>query len=540
MKDGTENGIGADGQTLDWDLIPWDSVDKSIRKLRQRIFRATSEQKWKVVHNLQKLMLRSYCNLLVSVRRVTQQNAGKKTAGVDGELALTSAAKMALVRSMSKYTLWKVKPARRVYIPKPGKPGRNRALGIPTIRNRVAQAIVKNALEPCWEAQFEPHSYGFRPGRSIHDAIEQCWRFLNKRSRRPWVLDADLYGAFDNISHEHILDTIGPMPGRELIRAWLKAGYVEAEIFHKTEAGTPQGGVISPCLFNVAMHGLQQALGPKYGLVLYADDLVVCASSREEIEAAQLIIEDWLKPRGLTLHPEKTRIVHISDGFNFLGFSIRQYRGTCLVKPQKEKVLGFLRKLRSWLNNHKQAKTENVIRHLNPMLRGWSNNYKHVVSKKTFSCMSKEIWKMLWKWCLRRHPNKGKRWVARKYFGTRAGARWRFHAKVGDTTLYLYDVAAVKIVRHVKVRANASPDDPALQDYWTARKRSHNTRRARQEQNKKKHCSAPVWMRELIDAKVSRSVLGGGGRGDASSLLSAGKPLAVSSRGNLFALCAKR
>jgi RNA-directed DNA polymerase len=267
------------------------------------------------------------------------------------------------------------------------------------------------------------------------------------------------------------------MPGRELIRAWLKAGFVEAEIFHDTESGTPQGGVISPCLFNVALNGLQKALGPKYGLVLYADDLVVCASSREQLEAARLTIEDWLKPRGLTLHQEKTRIVHINDGFNFLGFSIRQYRGRCLVKPQKEKVLGFLRKLRLWLNKHKQAKAENVIRQLNPILRGWSNNYRHVCSKKTFSCVSKEIWKMLWKWCLRRHPNKGKRWVALKYFGQYKTAGWRFQAKLNDGTLYLHDVAKVKIERHVKVRAAASPDDPALREYWKKRKVERNTRR---------------------------------------------------------------
>jgi len=477
VKDRTGDSNGAEGQIKDWESLPWLLIEKSISKLRRRIFRATREQKWKVVHNLQKLMLRSYFNLLVSVRRVTQKNKGKKTAGVDGEVTLTPDARMGLVRSMGKYTLWKVKPARRVYIPKAGKPGQERALGIPTIRNRVAQAIVKNALEPCWEARFEPNSYGFRPGRSIHDAIEQCWRFLNKRSRRPWVLDADLRSAFDKLSHEHILKVIGQMPGRELIRAWLKAGYVEAEIFHETESGTPQGGVISPCLFNVALHGLQQTIGPAYGLVLYADDLIVCASTREEIEAVRLTIEDWLAPRGLTLHPEKTRIVHIDDGFNFLGFSLRRYKGKCLVKPQKEKVLSFLRKLRSWLNNHKQAKAENVIRHLNPILRGWSNNYMHVVSKQTFSCVSKEIWKMLWKWCLRRHQNKGKRWVAKKYFGQHGNAPWRFQAKVGDTTLYLYDVASVKIERHIKVRGAASPDDPALQDYWKARQDERNTRR---------------------------------------------------------------
>ncbi len=272
VKDCTKYGIGAEGQAPEWDLMPWDYVEESIRKLRRRIFRASREQKWNVVRNLMKLMLRSYFNLLVSVRRVTQKNKGKKTAGVDGEIALTSKARSALVRSIGRYTLWKAKPTRRIYIPKAGKPDQNRPLGIPTIRNRVAQAIVKNALEPCWEAQFESNSYGYRPGRSIHDAIEHCFKYLNSHSRRPWILDADLKSAFDKISHDHILKAIGPLPGRELLKAWLKAGYVEAEFFHATDSGTPQGGIVSPLLLNVALHGLQQTLGPAYGYVRYADD----------------------------------------------------------------------------------------------------------------------------------------------------------------------------------------------------------------------------------------------------------------------------
>ncbi len=286
----TETGIGADGQALEWNLIPWDSVERQVRKLRQRIFRATREQKWNLVRSLMKLMLRSYLNLLVSVRQVTQKNKGKKTAGVDGEVALTPKARMTLVRSMGQYIVWKAKPTRRIYIPKVGKPGQHRPLSIPTIRNRVAQTIVKNALEPCWEARLESNSYGFRPGRSIHDAIERCWHYLKGNSRRTWILDADLKSAFDQISHEHTLKAIGPLPGRALISAWLKAGYVEADFFHETDSGVPQGGSISPLLLNVALHGLQQQLGPAYGCVVYADDLIVCASTREKIEAAKSTI----------------------------------------------------------------------------------------------------------------------------------------------------------------------------------------------------------------------------------------------------------
>lgn len=290
VKDGTSNSIGAAGPASEWNLLPWTSIEKSVKKLRQRIFRAIKESRWNLARSLMKLMLRSYFNLLLSVRMVTQRNLGKKTAGVDGETALTPQTRMALVRSMEEYSFWKVKPARRIYIPKAGKPGQQRPLGIPTIRDRVAQAIVKNALEPIWEARFEPNNFGFRPGRSIHDAIEQCFLYLKGNSLRPWILDADIKGAFDNISHDHILEAIGPVPGHQLIRAWLKAGFVEADFFRETSSGTPQGGIISPCLLNIALHGLAQRLGPAYGCVVYADDFIICASTRQKIEAARATV----------------------------------------------------------------------------------------------------------------------------------------------------------------------------------------------------------------------------------------------------------
>lgn len=418
-------------------------------------------------------MLRSYFNLLLSVRRVTQTNQGRKTAGIDGRLALTPNSRMALIREMGNYTIWKVRPTRRVYIPKAGKPGQVRPLGIPTIENRVAQAIVKNALEPYWEARFETNSYGFRPGRSTHDAIAQCWNILRGSTRRPWILDADIKSAFDEIDHRFIIQALGPVPGRELIRQWLKAGYVESDILHATESGTPQGGIISPLLLNVALDGLQKRLGAKNGYVRYADDLVVTASSREEIERIVPTIQEWLAERGLELHPEKTRIVHIDDGFNFLGFSLRRHRGKCLIKPQKEKVLAFLRTICQWLSNHRQMPAEGVIRHLNPILRGWSNYYKHVVSKQVFSYVSHRLWQMLWRWCLRRHTKKGTHWVRRKYFGV-SGNAWKFQAKCRNAngenyTISLFDMTSIPIARHIKVRGTASPDDPSLRDYWLHR-----------------------------------------------------------------------
>lgn len=415
-----------------------------------------------------KLMLRSYFNVLESVHRVTQKNSGKRTAGIDKKLALTPGSRMALARRMVKYSLWQTMPVKRVYIPKAD--GKQRPLGIPTIQNRVAQAMMKNALEPSWEARFESNSYGFRPGRSVHDAVKHCWLCLNGNTQRPWILDADIKGAFDNISHDYIMDAIGKIPGRALIKQWLKAGYIEREIFHATESGTPQGGIVSPLLANIALDGLQHELGPTYKFIRYADDFVVCAGTREKAEIAKTKIEEWLLKRGLTLHPEKTRICHLNTGFNFLGFSFRRYGGKCLFKPEKKKVHSFLRKINQFLSEHWNLKAETLIRRLNPILRGWSNYYKHAVSKEVFSFASHRIWKMLWMWCLRRHPNKGKHWVKLKYFGAHG---WRFSSKVNlegqSTKLCLFEIGEVRIQRHVKVRGDASPDDSKLAKYWRQR-----------------------------------------------------------------------
>jgi RNA-directed DNA polymerase len=280
-----------------------------------------------------KLMLRSYSNLLLSVSKVTQKNKGRKTPGIDGQVVLTPKARVRLVKQMANHQAWAASPGRRIYIPK--AKGR-RPLGILTVKNRVAQAIVKNALEPSWEARFEINSYGFRPGRSCHDAIKQCWLRLKRGRTHRWVLDADVRAAFDNISQCHILKRLGNVPGRELIRQWLAAGYVEAEIFHATTNGVQQGGVISPLIANVALDGLENILAPRAGYIRYADDLVVTARSREEIEALVPTVSEFLAERGLELNAEKTRIVHVKDGFNFLGFNVRSYQDKCIVKPQKD------------------------------------------------------------------------------------------------------------------------------------------------------------------------------------------------------------
>src|SRR5580692_11384340 len=345
-----------------WDRIDWRAQEEQVRRLRQRIFTASQEQDWPKVRNLQKLMLRSRANTLVSVRQVTQRNAGRRTAGIDGEVALTPEARAQMaVRVHQSITSWNPRAVRRVYIPKASDRSKMRPLGIPVIADRCHQARVKNALEPEWEARFEPRSYGFRPGRGCQDAIQSLFGILHGKSGRVWILDADLASAFDKISHEHLLEAIGGFPARDMIAGWLKAGIFEAgKGFEPTEEGTPQGGIISPLLLNIALHGLEEAAGVRYrtgthagalragfpALVRYADDLVVCCHSRQQAEQVKARLAGWLEPKGLVFNEAKTRIVHLREGFDFLGFNLRRYpNGKLLIKPGAKAIKRFRNRL---------------------------------------------------------------------------------------------------------------------------------------------------------------------------------------------------
>lgn len=336
----------------DWLRVNWRKANRIVRNLRRRIFRATTEANYRKVRSLQKLMLHCHFNILMSVRRVTQLNAGKHTPGVDNIVATTATARGELVDELTCYQPWQVQPVRRVYIPKAN--GKERPLGIATIRDRCLQTMVKNALEPEWEAQFEGTSYGFRPGRSCHDAIVRIFNFARANSRRKWVIDADIQAAFDSINHDFLLKRLGTFPAREFIWQWLKAGYVEYGRKHDSDIGVPQGGPISPLLSNIALHGLEAALGlgksgqsatEERGVVRYADDFVVFCKTQEDAHCCLKLLSDWLQQRGLRLSQEKTRIVHLTEGFDFLGFNCRHYKTpqtptgwTLLITPSRKSV----------------------------------------------------------------------------------------------------------------------------------------------------------------------------------------------------------
>ena len=475
----TENEVVA----RDWNSINWCTNTKIVRDLRQRIFRASRQGNRRKVRSLQRLMLKCTANKEMSIRKVTQINAGRSTPGIDKVIVKTPAARTALMEELSTYEPWKAQPVRRVYIPKAN--GKQRPLGIPTIRDRCMQAIVKNALEPEWEAKFEPCSYGFRPGRSCHDAIERLFSIYRPNKKKKWVVDADISGAFDHIQHHTILKAIQGFPGQNLIRAWLKAGIMENQQKVQPGEGTPQGGVVSPLLANIALHGMENAIGVVYSkakalkgtraLVRYADDFVICTETKEDAEQALKEIAIWLDKRGLTLSPEKTHIRHISEGFDFLGFTIKQYPVQAtktgwklLITPSKESVKAIQHRLKQEWRKAVGHNAIAIVQQLNPIIRGWGNYYRGSVASATFTDLDHFIWKRCLRWCKRTHPMKSQKWKDSQYFGKfRKGSlnRWVF----GTPELYLLKFQWIPIKRHILVQFDASPDNPDLNTYWEKR-----------------------------------------------------------------------
>jgi RNA-directed DNA polymerase len=479
---------GPEDQALGWDAIVWPVHEENVRRLRQRIFKATKEQDLATVRNLQRMMLRSWSNTLVSVRQVTQRNAGRGTPGVDGQVALTARARMDLAVQVHRTARsFQPLPVRRVYIPKAN--GKQRPLGIPAITDRAHQARCRNALEPEWEARFAPRTYGFRPGRSCQDAIAVIHVMgCGKNPRRRWILDADLTAAFDKIDHDHLLAKLGSFPGKGMIRGWLKAGVFEkGKGFAPADEGTPQGGVISPCLLNIALHGLEEAAGVRYeasdpartkrgcpALVIYADDMVALCHTRQQAERVKARMAGWLAPRGLSFNEAKTRIVTLEDGFDFLGFTVRRHSGKLITRPSKAAVKRVKHRLAAEMRALRGGNAAAVLATINPIVRGWANYYRGAASSRTFAALDHYLWQLTYKWACHSHANKPKPWIVSRYYGRFNPAsqdRWVFGNR--DNGAYLPRLGWTKIVRHSLVVGAASPDDPALTGYWARRRRKN-------------------------------------------------------------------
>ncbi|MDT9201026.1 group II intron reverse transcriptase/maturase [Limnospira sp. PMC 1042.18] len=492
--------IGNNTVVLEWQDVDWKSIERRVFRLQKRIHQAERRGDIKTVRGLQKLLLKSWSARMLAARRVTQDNQGKKTAGVDGVKSLSPKARMRLVGQLKLNS--KAKPARRVWIPKPGR-DEKRPLGIPTIYDRALQALVKMALEPQWEAKFEPNSYGFRPGRSCQDAIGAIFNAI--RCKPKWVLDADIAKCFDRIDHGKLLDKLETIPAiRRQIRAWLKAGVIDSGQLFPTDEGTPQGGVISPLLANIALHGMEESIKelveqlPGKGsrtnrrravsLIRYADDFVIIHENLGVIEKCRDHIQEWLKGMGLELKEEKTHITHTQEcdnpGFDFLGFNIRQHKVgkyktgknthneplgfKTIIKPSKKAVKSHYQKLKQIVDSHIVAPQEGLIRHLNSVIRGWSNYYSTAVSKQIFSQLDELLYWKLARWGKRRHSNKTGKWVARKYWRKIGSRNWAFATRTESNPMQLRSHAETPIIHHTKVKGEASPYDGNLK-YWSTR-----------------------------------------------------------------------
>jgi RNA-directed DNA polymerase len=470
-----QNTANVTERITEWHSVNWRNANRHIRNLRRRIFKATQLKN---------------SNVLLSVRKVTQENKGKRTRGVDRVLIKTPHMRGKMVDNIIKDQDWKPKPAKRVFIPKSN--GKKRPLGIPTIRDRCLQAIVKNALEPCWEAQFEGVSYGFRPGRSVHDAIGKIYLSFRPNKTKKWILDADIKGCFDNINHDKLLSIIGNFPARKLIQEWLKAGYMDKNVFHAQENGTPQGGVISPLLANIALDGLEKAIGVKYNakgeihrsrriLIRYADDFVIGCESKEDAEITRNVVNTWLRTRGLELSIEKTRITHITEGFDFLGFNIRHYKVKntktgykLLIKPNKEFLKQTRKDLREIFLVNKGKPVGVIIGKINPVIRGKANYLNKVVSSKAFRSLDNFLFYRQVRYVKRTHPCKSTKWTKNKYWGNlnlqRPNDNWVFGDK--KTGNMMLKFSWFKIERHALIVKRSSPDDPNLKEYWEKRRNS--------------------------------------------------------------------
>jgi RNA-directed DNA polymerase len=495
MTAGTPTGA-LSPQPVAWHTIDWYAVHRTVRRLQARMVKAVQAGRWGKVRALQHLLTHSFSGKALAVKRVTS-NDGNKTPGVDRIIWDTPEKKADATHELRQRG-YRPRPLRRIYIPKNDGTARQRPLSIPTMHDRAMQALYLLALDPIAETLGDPNSYGFRTERSTADAMEQCFNALARKHSPQWILEGDIRACFDGISHAWLMAHI-PMD-HTMLWKWLKAGFVDKQVLYPTEAGVPQGGIASPVIANLALDGLERLLRAHYPPntrraqqakvnLVRADDFIITGSSSERLEQeVKPLVEQFLRQRGLELSPEKTRMTHIEDGFDFLGQQVRKYAGKLLIKPARKNVKAFLGKVRHIVKANKQATTGNLIAQLNPVIRGWANYHRHVVSKTTFFHVDTAIFKVLWSWATRRHPKKPGRWIATKYFRTRNGRNWTFvGTRVGKGgqphELTLCRAGDVPIKRHVKIKGTANPYDPQWEVYFEERlrvKMTHDLKGRRQ------------------------------------------------------------
>ena len=457
-----------------WARIDWDLARREVRRLQMRIAKAVKEGRWRMVRALQYLLSHSFYAKLLAVKRVTS-NRGKKTPGVDGILWQGARAKWRAVLSLRRRG-YRPQPLRRIYIPKKNSLNK-RPLSIPCMYDRAMQALYKLALAPVAETTADGNSHGFREGRSCADAIAAAFNALSKPNSATWVLEGDIKGCYDNISQDWMLGNI-PMD-KGILRKWLESGYVEGGRLYPTRKGTPQGGIISPTLSNMTLDGLEQAVRSaiprrsRVNFVRYADDFIITGKSKYLLETqVKPVVVRFLAERGLTLSEEKTSITHINHGFKFLGQSFRKIGNILQITPAKEGVLALKRKVGNLCRKYLSAPMPALIKALNQTLRGWGNYHRHVVASEAFSQIDTYVFEQLWRMIRRRHPNKSKKWLVRKYWTVGGTNTFSFRCKTrsGPRIYRVIRLCSIGIRRHIKIRAKANPytkEDAAY--FWRRR-----------------------------------------------------------------------
>ena len=468
-----------------WQSIDWKKVIHEVKSLQSRIVKAIKEGRHNKAKALQWLLTHSHAAKLYAVKRVTE-NTGKRTAGVDGEIWKTFNQKMNAVKSLERKG-YKAKPLKRIYILK--KNGKKRPLGIPTMKDRAMQALYLMALDPIAEAKADTCSYGFRARRSCADAIARCFIHLSRPDSAKWILEGDIKGCFDHISHQWLLKNI-PID-KLVLNQWLKAGFIEDKQLFPTSEGTPQGGIISPALANMTLDGLEQCINQAYrakvrgtgirkrkkfciNLIRYADDFVVTASNPEILELKiKPAIEAFLEERGLSLSESKTKITNIAEGFDFLGQNVRKYKDVLFIKPSKGSFTSIKSKIKDIIVRNRGGKAANLIAQLNPVIRGWGNYHRNIVAKATFVKLDSYTFWLLWYWAVQQHPNKGRKWIKEKYFKTIGNNQWIFAAKdEKGKQVNIFRASQIPIIRHTLIKGEANPYDKDWSSYFASRKKA--------------------------------------------------------------------